>query len=183
VSFRDAGGGLSFRANFQGGGFISRRLDFTTGTVEHAQFELPRSLQGQGTAKKVLAAQIETYEQLGMKKVDAFANIDVGGYTWAKFGFVPSQKSWDSLRSQLKDRLSDYSTRTNPLISTETKDRVSAILDTRDPKAIWALSDLPDKTAQDESVAKSLMMNTDWAADLKLDDRRQMERFRKYVER
>ena len=29
------------------------------------------------------------------------ANINVGDYAWARFGFVPTQQSWDQLRESL----------------------------------------------------------------------------------
>jgi hypothetical protein len=39
---------------------------------------------------------------MGVTKVKVHANIDVGGYAWARFGFVPRQRSWDELRGSLK---------------------------------------------------------------------------------
>ena len=58
-------------------------------------------IQGGGIGKKVLQSQFDEYERMGVTKVKVHANIDVGGYAWARFSFVPTQRSWDSLRESL----------------------------------------------------------------------------------
>lgn len=70
-----------------------------------AYFKLNKSTTKHNIGKKILAGNIETYEQLGIEKVEVSANIDVGGYAWAKYGYVPTQASWDSMRGKLESRL------------------------------------------------------------------------------
>jgi hypothetical protein len=41
------------------------------------------------------------YQKLGLDKVQVHADIDVGGYAWAKYGYVPERGSWPNLRGDL----------------------------------------------------------------------------------
>src|SRR5690349_21579569 len=61
----------------------------------HNVFTINGEGQGSGIAKQVLKAQFDEYEKLGVAEVAVHANIDVGGYAWARFGFTPDQDSWD----------------------------------------------------------------------------------------
>jgi hypothetical protein len=55
--------------------------------AEHIKFELPLSLQEDGIAAKIIAASLEHYENLGMDAIEMNANINVGSYAWAQYGF------------------------------------------------------------------------------------------------
>ena len=55
--------------------------------VAHSLFEIPEALQGKGISKKIMRACFEEYEKMGVSRVNVCANIDVGGLTWAKYGF------------------------------------------------------------------------------------------------
>jgi hypothetical protein len=55
--------------------------------VEHEIFTLPKAQQGSGAASKMMASSLEAYERNGVRKINVHANIDVGGYAWAKQGF------------------------------------------------------------------------------------------------
>ena len=167
---------LTLSSGFNGGGRLQRRFNFAAKSVEHAFLQFPRAMQGSGIAKKVLACQIETYKQLGLEKVTIHANIDVGGYAWAKYGFVPNQNSWDTYRQQISEAV------TVSRAPAELKARVKVILNSSNPKAIWALADLPDEV-NGEKYAKQLMFNTHWYANLSLNDAESMRRFDNYVGR
>ena len=55
-------------------------------------------MQGQGIATEMAQALESLYAQGGVKYISVHANIDVGGYTWAKQGF-----EWDPLFTSAKD--------------------------------------------------------------------------------
>lgn len=61
----------------------------------HEAFLLNDSAQGKGTAKQVLAETLRVYQQMGVADIILDANIDVGSYAWARYGFdfagTPSQ--------------------------------------------------------------------------------------------
>ena len=67
--------------------------------ANHDVFTINGEGQGGGIGKQVLKTQFDEYEKMGVAKVEVHANIDVGGYAWARFGFVPTRAgSWDELR-------------------------------------------------------------------------------------
>jgi hypothetical protein len=56
-------------------------------TVEHAFLALDRQAQGGGFSRAYNDQAIAAYRAAGVKWVDIHANIDVGGYAWARQGF------------------------------------------------------------------------------------------------
>lgn len=66
---------------------IERTFDPSTNTVKHDYFQLAPELQGRGTATRVNNALYEEYRAQGFEAVELFANVDVGGYTWARAGY------------------------------------------------------------------------------------------------
>jgi len=84
-------------------GEYTRTIDFLNGTASSDYLSL--HTQGAGAAKQFLAANVAMYEKLGISSVEVHANIDVGGYAWAKYGYVPEESSWRSLQGEMDDRL------------------------------------------------------------------------------
>jgi hypothetical protein len=91
-------------------GRYERVIDFANNKAESAYFKINKTdaegnkIQGHGIGKEVLARNVEFYQKIGLDQVDVHANIDVGGYAWAKYGYVPSQRSWDQLRDELREK-------------------------------------------------------------------------------
>jgi GNAT superfamily N-acetyltransferase len=80
------------------------------GTVwaQHDYLELKPNYQGQGFAKAFNDDLYDWYRQSGVQYVKTHANIDVGGYTWARQGFdfatkLSAEDVMYRLRLQLKD--------------------------------------------------------------------------------
>lgn len=92
-------------------GSYTRTIDFKKNKASSDYFKIHDDKQGGGIGKKLLAANVEMYQKLGLEKVDVHANIDVGGYAWARYGYVPTQRSWDELRDKLLDKLDRGSAR------------------------------------------------------------------------
>lgn len=68
-------------------GFYQRVLDYEDREMENAGLVLSPSVQGQGFAERFYKhVEEKAYEQ-GIRRVRIFANIDVGGYAWARRGF------------------------------------------------------------------------------------------------
>lgn len=53
----------------------------------HAGFTIDPSLQGKGISKQVFAKLYTEYQRMGVDVLTVDANLDVGGYTWTKYGF------------------------------------------------------------------------------------------------
>jgi phage-related protein (TIGR01555 family) len=105
--------------------------------------------QGSGAAKKVMTGLLKTAHLTGVESIDTHANMDVGGYVWAKCGFVPYKNSWDDLRKHLSSKEG---------LSNEAKD----ILSNENPKSIFALADSEE--------GKKLLLNTSWYGHLDMHD-------------
>jgi GNAT superfamily N-acetyltransferase len=58
--------------------------------VVHDLLQMGAGVQGQGHGSKFLKASEDHYRESGVKQAEVYANIDVGGYAWARAGF-----QWD----------------------------------------------------------------------------------------
>ncbi len=67
---------------------ITREFSENTGVMEHAYFEITDpNARGKGVSKAIHRALMPIYEKLGVKRLDVYAALDNGGYTWAQYGF------------------------------------------------------------------------------------------------
>lgn len=68
-------------------GIFERAFD-TEGNVRHDLFQIKDTAnQGSGFGSRFYQHSEDTYKQAGIKNVQLTANIDVGGYAWARMGF------------------------------------------------------------------------------------------------
>ena len=86
-------------------GDFERNIKLDSKSAYSAYFKLNKSATKHDTGKKLLAGNIDTYKKLGIETVTVTANIDVGGYAWAKYGYIPTASAWASLRSDLERKL------------------------------------------------------------------------------
>lgn len=165
-------------------GRTTRNFDPETNSVSHTYFKLGPDVQGADVGKDLLRQQVDTYNKMGLDTVHLHANIDVGGYAWGKYGFVPSQSSWDSVRADMKPLLDVYR---EGGLDDETHSAVMDMLNSSDPKTLWKISDLTtpaydspfSRTSQ--PLGKALLLGTDWNGSLNLKDAESMNRFNTYV--
>lgn len=127
--------------------------------VYHAYFRA--GSQGNGAAKALFRTSLGVYQSMGVTKVGVTANIDVGGYAWAKFGFKPDRTTWDALRRGFKNRVSSIR------MSPAAKKRVEQILNDTNPNAIFALSDAMDG---EKNIGKEFLLGQNWGGKLDLTD-------------
>jgi 8-oxo-dGTP pyrophosphatase MutT (NUDIX family) len=77
-----------FDANGNQIGTVSRQFYLGTDNYAyHAFLQIDRAAQGSGFAEIFNANLFDWYRRSGITKVKVHANIDVGGYTWARQGF------------------------------------------------------------------------------------------------
>ena len=88
-------------------GEYNREIDWRENKAESAYFKLKDAKTGGDIGKRMLAANVAMYRQLGLDRVDVHADIDVGGYAWAKYGYVPTKESWRDLSSQLGEKIDE----------------------------------------------------------------------------
>lgn len=80
------------RFEYSGNGVTLVRTFYKNDTgakeVHHDFFQIPERMQGAGFSKKVFQELYKQYRSAGVDMIDVQANIDVGGYTWARYGFM-----------------------------------------------------------------------------------------------
>lgn len=137
-------------------------------TVEHRLFEVDKDYQGKGLSKAVLRAFYEEYRAVGVDKITVHANIDVGGYTWARYGFQADS------RNDVK-----YAVNWSELNPTQSKHIQQMIDDwyaTRPED-----SPFPIKKIADLTYGRTALLGRDWFGTIDLRDSAQREVFEKYL--
>ena len=165
-------------------GTLKRDFEFHEGEapeVYHKHFHLEPSAQGGGIAKDLLANSIKLYDEAGIRKVTMFAGLQVGGYAWAKYGFRPaSARDARELLEDVEDRLGAMAGVPAPARRT-----VERLVQSGDPKAIWAISDLEGvrgaRRGHETTLGKALLLGTCWRGVLDLEDPQARARFDQYV--
>ncbi len=150
--------------------------------VSHDLLKLQPEFQDKNLAKELLSRSVEVYDQIGIEKVTLTAGLTVGGYAWAKYGFKPDspEETWE-LWDQVQSNLEDLS------LSARTRNLVSGLLRSDDPKTVWTLSDLgqqvEDEYGEETTLGKALLMGTAWCGELDLTDSESRQRFDQYTNR
>ena len=74
--------------------------------VQNEQLQIPESLQGSSINKDLFSSALDLYKAKGVSKVQLSANVDVGGYAWFRYGFVPqNMEQIDGIAKWIKDVL------------------------------------------------------------------------------
>lgn len=142
-------------------------------SVHHSLFELAEELQGKGTSKKVLNAFYDQYLRLGITDIDVYANIDVGGYTWCRYGFCTKQKEVSDLLFRIKKR--------HPKNYSEWQQMTKIVSDYYDKHDSSAL--FPMNLLTDVPNAKKILAGESWVGILDLTNPVQRKVFEKYLGR
>ena len=152
-------------------GIIERQFyrDPSTGDllVEHESMRLPASMQNKGIGKDVLREQIAFYDKLGVTKVRLHANIDVGGYAWARAGWKP----------ETPGQLNDFKAAVMESVATKGQGASLRKLFEEygdDPRVAWAVADRSD--------GFQLLGKADWGGTLDMKDPATRERVNWYLQ-
>lgn len=133
--------------------------------------------QGKGIAKQFLQTAVAEFQQMGVTEIELHANLNVGGYAWAKFGF--EDRDPGVLATQLKPMA--YRLVKDP----EKATKIVALLDreAKNPKLPQILAGLHDG---DRHIGKELLQEesySGWFGRLNLTDPEAMAKFHRYVEK
>lgn len=66
-----------------------RELDFNDGHVGTGWFVTDEAWQGRGVGRTLMRNEIELAYRCGLRRMDILAGLTNGGYSWARFGFLP----------------------------------------------------------------------------------------------
>jgi GNAT superfamily N-acetyltransferase len=164
------------------GGIDRRRLDPNVPTALHVALVVDKSQRGQGLSKYLLYHNVNYYRSHDINRVWTDAGDENGGYTWARFGFVPTAKAWQALRAKLQQTLNG-----TPDLSDQEFYRVKELLQSSDPKTIWEIADSrtpvqdPENPGQVTTLGSRLLSRTRWKGYMDLNDDATNTRFDNYV--
>lgn len=157
---------------WRGQGVTLERMFYVDGegrkVADHCLFTLSKELQGQGISKQVFRSLYEQYKVAGVQCIEVFANIDVGGYTWARYGFCA------------KDRDAAIGGIRFSALTTKQEKRIMALIDEH-----FATSSAPfpmNKIAR-LPYGKKALLGGDWDGVLDLTDTQQRRVFERYLRR
>lgn len=173
------------RINTSGTGYdlrMVRQFTFERGrkTVDHSFFELSAAMQNRGIGRRVLRQQFNAYQRLGVQRVELLANIDVGSYAWARYGFRPTSTA--DFVSTVRGRLNMLAVQNG---FDDTADIYADVIRAlASPEPAWNVSDLRQLVTyngQRMALGKALLLNQRWGGYFDLDDVAAMTRFNDYV--
>lgn len=136
--------------------------------VEHSYFEIEKKLQGSGISKTIFRDLVQEYEKAGVDEIRVYANIDVGGYTWAKYGFKSNSSTTVGMIIK-----KGY---TNNLFSDAEYDNLKEWYGKEKAKGNIDMRYLANK-----SYGKELLLGSNWEGIIDLKDPVQLRTFKDYL--
>lgn len=159
--------------------------------IHHALFRIDPQYQNANIAKRVMLSSVGLYDNIGVNRIAMQANIDVGGYAWARYGFSPTSDSWNDLKVHISSKLELIDDgRILPLIDGDisyTSDVTSIrqkIVNSDNPKDIWAIAAMPSRVLVDgteTTLGKAMLIGSMWKGDLDMADHEAYARLLAYI--
>ena len=139
-------------------GIINREFDHDSKVVDHTGMKLNWSdMEGKGFGSRFYHESEKAYKQAGFEAVTLNANLDVGGYAWARMGY-DAQESSDFTSAAWSLNTQHY-LKYGEFIPTEVKSNVRS------------MSDIAAFTGPDgQRLGKAALLGTSWLATKNLDD-------------
>ncbi len=145
---------------------------------ELSYLHIPPAAQKEGLAKRLLQNQLALHDHLGTTRIDLNANIDVGGYAWARYGFKPQSAGWwRMLRDgELSDRVrilkntpAIFSSQEGQAVLTE----LNRLLKSNSPDSIRQVAAMDFRVPSADGASliplgKRLLLGTDWFGEITL---------------
>ena len=159
---------------FSGGGVTVARSFYHNGKdlgVYHNMFAIKEELQGRGTSRAVLGAFLEQYENMGVKEIALQANLEVGAYAWAQYGFKTMKQDVDYIISRAAD---------NSVLPKSALDDARRIVDDF-YKHHSETEMFPMKYLSSQAYGKDLLMGESWQGQLDLTDKSALKMFKRYI--
>ncbi|HEX3068312.1 MAG TPA: hypothetical protein VHX14_07035 [Thermoanaerobaculia bacterium] len=115
--------------------FSEIAFDFVAKRVELKELRVNPADQDRGLSKYFMRNLVELSIALGMNGID-FVATEVGAYSFARMGGVPTKEDWLELREQIRERANAL-----PLSDAQ-RQQIMTLLESDDPRTIWKIADL-----------------------------------------
>ena len=142
--------------------------------VEHTNLKLDAELQGQGFAQAFNKQLFDWYRSSGVREVRLTANIDVGGYAWARAGYDWADGvAAENIRTELSrtaaagdERIPSDRLGEQRRLAAEMEDRFSGPRGDNypTPYEVSQLGRWPGAGKDDWWIGKAAMMGSEWEA-------------------
>ncbi len=162
--------------------------------IHHNSFELWAQYQGNGYARKLLQNQINFYDAIGAEYITLAANIDVGAYAWARYGFYLTDSGAEMLTRQLKRNWNRIITKDLAPANPSDREAFDASVvrlerivnkDPMDSKDLWAIASEQVKVrtpgGQERKLGYHVLTGTFYDAQLDLNNPEQYARLVSYI--
>ena len=133
-------------------------------------FIIPPAMQGKGFAKEVMKEYLDSMLQMNVKQIDIFANKDVGGYAWAKFGFSANN------RNEVETLLAQYGSRLSAANLADAEKTIAEYYMKNPDTATFPMKRLADK-----KYGKKLLLESSWNGKLDLTNNEEVAKVYKYI--
>lgn len=137
-------------------------------TIYHEELVIPDELQDKGLGKMLFKPMLQQYLAMGADEVELVANMDIGGYAWARYGF--------STRNYFKANEIFMFTEASKEVQKMAQDYLDAYY-----SALPKETPFPMKLLAAQPYGKELLINTFWDGFLNLKDRRQVNYTKRYI--
>jgi hypothetical protein len=88
-------------------GLLERKVIRGSDRVKHSYFKLQEEHANSGIGIELFTSHVEVWRETGKTDIDTFADLDVGGYFWARAGFRYTQMNGDAQINMRVDSLTD----------------------------------------------------------------------------
>lgn len=163
--------------------------------VHHDALGFPSAMQGEGLAVRMFRSSLTAYDTAGIEEIRLFANVDVGSYAWASYGFGYDEQNMSKRRIEqlieqaklnihvvlthvgLGEDIELFARISNELDQAQTPQEIVAIgadgpFFTRDEDGGWQLCQQKEPAIQQKKslfhLGKIALINNEWWAKLEL---------------
>lgn len=190
---------ILIRGSTKNGDFFKLERRFTTRnvadkqvrTVMHEYLIIPDDLQGNGLSKNIFKSLYKQYQAGDVQRIEVHANLDIGGYTWARYGFKANPRSLPMLRNYI-DEIQKAATKGVRRVNTKTgkyyRDMTSAEIREFDNTFREAINsgkpfDMNEFSSRKWVQETGILTGSDWSGFIDLMDDGQRKIFEKYLSR
>ena len=136
--------------------------------IDHELLNIPEELQEKGIAKMLFKPMLHQYLGMGADEIELVANMDIGGYAWARYGF--------STRNYFKANELFLFTGASKEVQKMAQDFIEKFYETLPRETPF-----PMKLLAAQPYGKELLLNTFWDGCLNLKDRKQVNYTKRYI--
>jgi hypothetical protein len=172
---------------------MNRRFYMKDGRLQgvyHSLFTVPGELQGKNFAKELFSALLDEYKAMGLREITVTANIDVGGYAWAQYGFEALDKTdvlqaFGKLKRKVDGAGGKYVFTDNKggktTINAKEIARIQEIISAHYEK--YPDAPFPMNQLSRRKSGKALLLGTYWSGVLDLTKKRKLRIFEDYLKK